>query len=115
MREIIERWKELDWLPPYPNLDRHLEHILGGMAVVLILVSCGAEHFTAAWCSTLIFFLVEFLTAIFVGNWRDSTFDFIQYQFHWPWFFASTGNWYLFGVTLAALIWLYIKLLLARW
>ena len=102
-------------MPPLPNLDRHLEHILGGMSVVFILLACGLEHFTAAWLCTGLFFFIEFLTAIMVGNWKDSTFDFVQYMFHWPFYFAAVANWWLFGVLLAGLIWLYVKLLLARW
>jgi hypothetical protein len=115
MKAIIERWRELDWMPPLPNLDRHLEHVLGGCAVVLILIAFGIEWPIAACISSGIFFIVEFTTALFVGNWKDSTFDFIQYQFHWPFYLAHIGNWYLFGVILAGLLWLYLKLLLARW
>jgi hypothetical protein len=115
IRDIIERWKELDWMPPLPNLDRHLEHILGGGMITLILMGFGIEWFLAACISSGLSFLVEFTTAIIVGNWKDSTFDFVQYQFHWPFYFASEQNWYLFGLTLGVLLCLYVKFLLARW
>jgi hypothetical protein len=115
IHDIIERWKELDWLPPLPNLDRHLEHILGGGMIVLIGMAFGADWFLAACIASCITFLIEFTTAVFVGNWSDSAFDFIQYQFHWPLYFASQQNWYLFGLTLGVLLFLYFKLLLARW
>lgn len=115
LKKIIERWRELDWLPPLPNLDRHVEHIAGGLAIAFIFITMGAGYLTAACVSSGLFFVVEFATALIVGNWRDSAFDFIQYQFHWPFYFAAMASWWLFAISLTALLLLYFTLLLARW
>lgn len=115
MAAIIAEWKLVVWVPLLPTLDRHLEHIAGGGLLVLIFLSFGAPWLMAAWLSTAVAFLIEFTTAVVKKNWKDSTFDFVQYQFHWPFYFASTGAIGLCCTALGFLIILYVGLLIKKW
>lgn len=112
---IIQRWKALDWMPPLPNLDRHLEHIGGGASVLAVGLAAGLPWLVAAFISTGVFAIVEGLTMYFKHNYKDSIFDYVQYLFHWLLFFAHNGWWILAGVYLAVWLAAYIYMLLNKW
>lgn len=113
--EMLRRWRELDWMPPFPNLDRHIEHIAGGCAMVLFFLALGAQWDIAALTVTLITLTIEGTTALVKGNLRDSSFDFVQYQAHWMLFFLH------YNLTIFAamyfILWLaaYTYMLIERW
>lgn len=80
--------------------------------VVLVFMAFGVEWYYAALWSSSIFALVEFITGFVKNNWLDSIFDFIQYCIHWPFYFASVGDWCAFGVSFVVLLTVYFYLLL---
>ena len=109
---IYNRWNVVGWIPPLNTLQHHATHMCGGGMVVLIFIAFGTEWYDAALWSSSIFALVEFVTGFIRNNWPDSIFDFVQYLFHWPFYFAHVGQWWVFGISFAVLLVVYFSLLL---
>lgn len=110
---IVAKWKEVGWVPPLPTLDRHLEHILGGMAFAWIALQFGVEPLGCCFFSTAVSLLIEGLTALSKGNWKDSTCDFLQYQLVWVVYCLPDFG--LFFGALAVYLIVYFALLLRGW
>lgn len=139
--KIFYQWSRPRWQPRTLNLDRHIEHIAGGMAIAFLrlLVWIGyGWHMNIAltyeqlfrWVESSVFFalvvafIIEGGTVLvkrliskkaFDENWRDSIFDFVQYCCVVVFLFVVYWQWGLVG--LLFLLWLacYFTLLLWGW
>ena len=110
---VVDKWKQVGWVPPYPTLDRHLEHLLGGMAFALIASRFGVEPLGCCLIATAIALAIEGLTAIKKGNWKDSIFDFYQYNLVWVVYLLP--DFVAFGIALVCYFIVYSMMLLWDW
>jgi hypothetical protein len=115
INKILNKWRVVGWITPLPTLDRHLEHITGGVAVAAIFAALGMPLIDAAVASTLLFASVEGITAIIRKNYTDCAFDFLQYSFQWFIYLLAVGNYPLALSFIILWGWGYFSMLLEDW
>jgi len=111
---ILERWRAPIWINSLPTLIHHLVHICGGITVVAVFIAFGINVLLSHVLSTVLFCSIELTTALFKKNWKDSTFDAYQYQFHWVLFVVPISL-DLAGILLGILVIGYFILLRKGW